>query len=568
MACGTTWNGDAGSDGGSNKKPKTDSLRIEPAEIIREVAYGTEVQVSFRALFTPLGGSETEVTADFSLDLSIGTFVGSTLTSPGTRAGAATVRAEYRGIEANAALTLRVHADVVLDGLSPGLIQAALSGTNSPGLIPTWSYPEEETVIPPNLRGITWRWQAQAGTDAFLLEFVRDLASIRVLTNSDRVVLSEMAWELFVTFLGPGVIEATLSAFSIADPTRVGRATRWFRRSLTPLQGAMYYWSSNGSWSSVSVNEDITAPRGYFRYDFADAKFGEQSELFLGFNRAGDRCVGCHALSRDGSRLATSFEFDREWSIVDVASAVNPVTWLAEGEGNFSAFTPDGIWLLTTLDSTIRAFEISKSGAREAVCSTAPLPASHIAVSPSDGTTVLYVEDMAGSGGTNVERGRIVRLRWDPGTRKLSDRTVLIEETGSVYYPAISPDGEWVLYNRVASGSSLSNPQAEVWIRRLDGGMPRPLSNANQAKNLTNSWPRWTPFEADDGESGRRFFFTFSSVRSNGLTTGHPQLWLATFAPDASEDVDPSSPALWLPMQHEELNNHAAQWTEVFVVVE
>jgi hypothetical protein len=55
-----------------------------------------------------------------------------------------------------------------------------------------------------------------------------------------------------------------------------------------------------------------------------------------------------------------------------------------------------------------------------------------------------------------------------------------------------------------------------------------------------------------------------TSVRPYGSLTGVPQLWLSTFDPAATSG-DPSSPAIWLPLQSTSLHNHAAQWTEIFV---
>jgi hypothetical protein len=318
--------------------------------------------------------------------------------------------------------------------------------------------------------------------------------------------------------------------------------------------------------------EDQTSPRGYFRFDFNTVAPGASATSFLGFNRAGNNCVGCHSVARDGTLFATSFETDTHWAAMSVASQDNPVQWVQGGPsdptalGNFNTFTPDGAFLLVSGASTLRAFDLSAATATQVASFATPFPASHIAVSPKDTTTVLYVEDLAGAGGTRVQRGRIVRMTWDPSAKTFSNRTVLLEDpSASVYYPAISPDGVWVLYNRALSGESLSNPAAEVWAMRLDGsGSPIQLARANQAAMQSNSWPRWAPFGADDGQGHARYYFTFSSVRPYASLTGVPQLWLATFDP-ATAGGDASTPAIWLPMQSMSLHNHAAQWTEVFV---
>lgn len=467
---------------------------------------------------------------------------------------------------------VRPEVRLALDGLPVALIDTVRSGTEESALAPRWIYPEEETVIPPNVRGVAWNFTLPSGTDTYVVEFVGRRANGYVLGRTVPLVIPASEWQRLTDALGPSLLRVSVLAFPMSDPSRHGRATRVFRLSGQALRGAVYYWASRGDYAPVAENEDVTNPRGYFRYDFNDVSRSDRATLFLGFNRAGNRCVGCHALSRDGRRFSTSFEMDRYWAVLDVASTANPVMWINGGPtdssapGHFSVFSPDGRWLFTTQGNIIRAFDVSTSGTRMVASFTAPNPVSHINVSPIDGATLVYVEDLTGGGGTGVGKGRIVRLHWDVATLQFSMRQVLIEEANaSVYYPAISPDGVWLLYNRATSGSSLSNAGAEIWIRRLDGGTPVALARANQGPSLSNSWPRWAPFESDDGEGHRRFFFTYSSVRAYLSVRGRPQLWLSTFDPAAPEGSDGSSPGLWLPMQNPDTNNHAAQWTDVYV---
>ena len=47
------------------------------------------------------------------------------------------------------------------------------------------------------------------------------------------------------------------------------------------------------------------------------------------------------------------------------------------------------------------------------------------------------------------------------------------------YYPAFSPDGEWIVYNRTNGGDSYDAPDAEVWVVPHDGGTPIRLANAS-----------------------------------------------------------------------------------------
>lgn len=567
-----------GGSGGGDGLVAISSLRIEPADLIQDVAGGMPVTIAYRALGMPVsGGAEVPVNAGFTFsDGQLGSFTGAEFSTPAALSGQGTVTATYGNQTATTTLTfkLRTDIDVVLDGLSPTLIPSVLGASQDTALAPVWVYPEDGVVIPPNVYGVAWRWSPPANTDAYLLRFEGEGRAVNVLSKKAEATLDTATWDSLLSILGPGLHEARVYGFKTTDPSRAGAAARGFRRSDGPLKGALYYWSSKGDHAPVDPDEDRTSPRGYFRYDFNNVSQNGQAQPFLGFNRAGNRCVGCHSVAPNGTLFATSFEGDTHWGAFDVASTATPITYTRGGPddpaalGNFNTFTPDAKWLLVSGDSTLRAFDMTTATTTQVASFTTPLPASHIAVSPQDGTTVLYVEDFGGGGGgTRVERGRIVRIRWDPTTRTFLDRQVLIQDDGaSVYYPAISPDGAWLLYSRATSGNSLSNPGAEVWARRLDGtGAPILLARANKGSGLSNSWPRWAPFAADDGEGHPRYFFTFSSVRVYGTLLNAPQLWLSSFDPAASNAQDPSTPALWLPMQSLTLNNHAAQWAEVFV---
>jgi hypothetical protein len=150
-------------------------------------------------------------------------------------------------------------------------------------------------------------------------------------------------------------------------------------------------------------------------------------------------------------------------------------------------------------------------------------------------------------------------------------------ETADVnyYYPAISPDGSWVIYNRSTesggydgAGDSYSDNDATLHVIGMDGENNLPLDKVNLTGNLRTSWAKWCPFVYEyKGETV--MWFTFSSMRKYGdiLADGeNPQLWMAAFSPALAEGgEDPSWPAFYLPFQDITTNNHIAQWTEVVV---
>jgi hypothetical protein len=160
---------------------------------------------------------------------------------------------------------------------------------------------------------------------------------------------------------------------------------------------------------------------------------------------------------------------------------------------------------------------------------------------------------------------------YDPTARRWGPARTLVPFADGVnnYYPTLSPDGQWVLFNR-ARGSAYDNAAASVWVVPTDGSRPPlELARANLRAMLGNSWARWAPFVQRDELGTARLWFTFSSRRDYGLRLvglGRPQLWMAAFRPtEAMSGRDGSSPAFWLPFQDPRTRNHTASWTEAVV---
>ncbi len=118
----------------------------------------------------------------------------------------------------------------------------------------------------------------------------------------------------------------------------------------------------------------------------------------------------------------------------------------------------------------------------------------------------------------------------------------------------------------------------------VDTGLPThsavALANANRrgptdtVSNLTNSWPRVSPFTSHVG--GRLVYWvTFSSNRNCGVRLvgqDRLQLWMVAVAvPDGEMPTplmgDPSFSPFWLPFQDIATGNHIAQWTRTIVPI-
>jgi hypothetical protein len=184
------------------------------------------------------------------------------------------------------------------------------------------------------------------------------------------------------------------------------------------------------------------------------------------------------------------------------------------------------------------------------------------------------------------------------------------------YYPSYAPDGSLLVFNRVdvtpgeftgtpglTDKVSYSNPHAKVFVMTpTAGSMPIECTLLNDVGDLSNSWPRWSPF-IQMYKGSKLLWVTFSSTRDYGLLvrnsvnsqvqcyppdtpenpcmgTGichgtpfppnckQPQIWMSAInltTAEVSNPGDPSLPAFWLPFQDITTHNHTAQWTSTVV---
>jgi hypothetical protein len=157
------------------------------------------------------------------------------------------------------------------------------------------------------------------------------------------------------------------------------------------------------------------------------------------------------------------------------------------------------------------------------------------------------------------------------------------------YYPAIAPSSDFLVFDEstCSSGGDAdidcdadTDKSATLFAAKLAAGATLvPMAKANApgkrdmgATQLTNSFPKWSPFNFQrTRELGSRLqWLTFSSSRKYGLRepNGIVWLWMVAIDPDkVAQGVDPSYPAFCLPFQDLSTSNHIPQWTQVVVPI-
>jgi hypothetical protein len=614
---GTGGNGGSGSDYTLEITPTQSTIMLASAG----TGYSATQPYTVTAQYGD--GTTDDVTAMATLTADDPTVTLAAATATATAAGEYTITATLDVQTANATLDVQLLGD---NG-GGGVNQMGLDGTPVTGQVPTIAYPPAGALFPVNIAPLEVHAQKSdpsqtiarvtftSGTNLEYAYYATCAASPNPTQFPNACIITIDG--AFATQLA-GVSEADDVSITVrlaaADGSMLGESqpvtAAW---SKTPLSGGLYYWTTAGTG-------DTTFNTAVARYDFD----GDASTPVIYLSSASapavpqgqTQCIGCHAVSKDGTKLAFSLggSLPGYYSLYDVASVTATATEMpATPFAEMTTFSPDGSRAITMNygDLSLRAADASlgmqtdnlfpevqqQFGSGEKASHPFWSPGGgHIAFvswtpSPADISADHITGDM-------VEGGQIWMATSD-GTQPTGTAALLVpRQTGvTSYYPAISDDDMFVVFDQ----SSCSGPpntaggwgagpcdgyndiSATLMLTTIAGGTPIELTNANGAATpvVTNSWPRWSP---DHGTfRGKELYWVaFSSRRAYGLSlvsgagvdTTKPQLWFAAVAIDPSNPVttDPSYAAVWLPGQDPSFTgprgNHTPVWTTKAVTIQ
>ena len=540
-------------------------LTVDPPTAELLVLNGVAAHQDYTATLTFPDGHTKDVTTStvFLIDSGFGSFTDNNLAAG--VAGKTAVYGTYVDKTSAAQVIIRLE-DVRVDPSLPANTPDLFAGTEDPALAPTVVYPPENVIVPRNLGDFETHWTDSHGNDVFEISLKTEFSTVKVYVPGGNGMPAAGPHASYSSFAPTEWLDAVgletsmtyqVRGASTANPGPVGAAPpRTVNLTNEAMEGGLYYWASTSSMGAY----------GIFRHDMS--KPGLPAEEYMTTNQTSGRCVACHVLSRDGTKLAVTYDGgDGAATLVDVS------TRAAQGGSNawnFGTFTPDGNEILTVTRGAINV----RTYANQSVIATMPSTgwATHPDLSAS-GTKLVYVRPTSAGADWSFSGGNIVWRTYDQSTHTFGPETPLVSGSGDNYYPSWSPDGEWVLFNRSSSNANAYNAaDATLWVVKADGTQPPiQLAVANVGSGLTNSWGRWAPFAQTYKSTGERMFWiTVSSKRNFGTRlygVGRPQLWMTPFFPDrAAAAADPSAPAFWLPFQNIVSNNHIAQWTEKVIV--
>ena len=594
---------------GDRDLPRLTAITVEPADQVLVIDAGqTPASQAYRALGTFEGGETRDITADvrFSVDsLFIGGFSGSTFTTYKSQGGVTTVTAQAGSVRGSTRVSVKLQASVRDPASStlPADAQARFSGPPSETARPEFVYPNDGTLMPPNVRGVELHFLPGTSNTLFELTLRNAVTHLTVYLrctqplNGGCVYRPDDATWLWLTQTNRGGEPVTLTLRGTDDSgSRVGTsASLSLAFANDDLAGGLYYWTtSNGT--------------AIMRFDFTNAA-QTAGERFIGPEAASSTiaCIGCHALSRDGKKLIAeaSGQNDGRLVLLDVGSKTLLAPFgtgaASPDKSIFESWNPDSSqYVGVYADSGATDFNLllfngttGKKAGNIPGTGTSAQPTTHPDWS-ADGRKIAYVQ--MGVKGTNQRFGRgAIQLVQRTDAAWSAPVTLAPAVDGkNRYYPALAPDNAFLLFNESTCPSGVSgkdcnadsDPSARLFAVRTEAGAPLiDLQRANApgkrdpGPQLTSSFPKWAPFTYQrTREPGSRLqWFTFSSTRRYGLRNPpaggdeNPNgtlLWIAAVDPDrVTLGQDPSYPALLLPLQDITTSNHIAQWTEEVIPV-
>ncbi|MGE3546695.1 MAG: hypothetical protein AB7L28_22405 [Kofleriaceae bacterium] len=545
-------------------------LVIEPPTAELLIKDGVPATQAFTVSLQAPDGTVRDVTDEvsFHIDSRFGVFNANTVSV--NAAGRTEAEAIWEAETARAALVVRLESIRVDPALPPNAPEW-FGGPDDPTRAPTLVYPANGIVVPRNLGDFEAHWTDASSNDVFELALQTELTDVRIYIPGGNGVPAtgpNPSWGAFTPAEWSAAVATEpqvmyrVRGVDSSNPVSVGSSAQQLAAITTEaMEGGLYYWGAGASDGGAY---------GIFRHDMA--KPGEPAEEFLTTAQTDGRCVACHVLSRDGTKMAITYDGGNlNANIVDVGTSSMQTE---QYQWNFGTFTPDGTQFLSVSKGSLRVRDASN----QTVLATMDGGyATHPDLSP-DGTRLVYVRP-----GTtdpldySFGAGSIYTRSYDQSTRTFGPETMLVPSVSDEnnYYPSWSPDGQWIVFNR-SVGNAYNNVNASVWIIKADGAQPAiPLTAANIGVGLTNSWARWAPFAQTMSNGEPMFWITVSSKRdfgvrlkNTGLADGDkfPQLWMWAFYPDRAAHGDPSAPAFRLPFQSLTTRNHIAQWTERVVL--
>jgi hypothetical protein len=376
-------------------------------------------------------------------------------------------------------------------------------------------YPIDGVLVPPNMNVITIQWTPYGGYQTYEVDFENSVTDTRIITKCATqtmdtgqppaasggcaLTLTSSEWSLLAA-ANRGAQPVAISVRGTTNGTCATSSVNTVHLAFAAedVLGAIYYWkstvSSNGTGGQIWVKS-----------------FGSSSpeQQVTGVGSLTATCNGCHALSRDGSKMVVysdDDDSDDEYSditgsLIDMASMqpVGTSAALSNRSGQppgFSTFSPNHAYYLTsdglgsaaggatnvfalwsgTAGTQSSTITFGNAGDRPTMPDWSPDGKTVIYSLPKevaswDGQAAALLGDsglLSGLGGLGTlisgrndddhEFGASIYTIPYSGSGQFGMPSEFLASQGeNNYYPSYSPDGQYVVFDRAPLSTSVSS---------------------------------------------------------------------------------------------------------------
>lgn len=469
-----------------------------------------------------------------------------------------------------------------------------------------WLYPYEYTVFPRGLVGPLFMWEGGPAAAAILVRIrsqFMDFEACMTPTAPGQLLMPQQIWDIAGTQSRGKIDPATIEFVITGGGQTAKLPPRQITFALATLNSAVYY-NTYGS----KIAQDAGIVGGVVMRIRPQAT---QAEIFLAAQNTGTHCIGCHAVSADGSRIVA--EEHLQPGLAEGSSSAFALTAMTQARpapqpvqtplrrAGFSALYPDGSIYLTsarTLAGPIGVNHVSGTFGPEAsllfdantgnTINSSGLPGN--AMMPMfavDGAMVAYVDSATGHGISVMDFAR--------GNNAFSNkRDVYMNGSQYVSWPFFLPNvdlgtdtefqnassrrlvfaiggaGDHVTQSVVLLTFVAAPHPSELWWVDVETNPPTAarLGRAGGFDGTNNFLPDPAGANLDymptvsPVAAGGYFWVFFSSRRSYGnMYPTRPtedigkKIWVAAIDINTPPGSDPSHPAFYMPGQELESGN-------------
>ena len=452
-------------------------------------------------------------------------------------------------LEARATISITLNQTVLGAGVSASDQNRVDNGTpasSSTAQSPQINYPLANAVMPRNVHAPDFMWtpqQTPTSSDIYRVTLTREHAVLAAyllnaagFTNDWRPPAD--AWNAFAaTDVGTPI---TLQVDVASNGMLLGSTPLQFTTVDAVIAGKVYYWSP-------TVNHVL-------RVDVVSG----QSEDFMPNPSS---CFGCHAITRDGRRMAGELAPDGN---PDSATAVTvdltanltanpapPLTSRFYGYNVCSSYNADGTRLL--LGDCGR----DDSGEPMSLLDTSTGQVVTPAVgTPGDGFDPEWSPD--GQWIAYSDRSDNIALTAAMAGDQFGAPMVSQSASGAIdWHPTWSPDSHWLVFQH--GDQRTSNGSGSLWIGAPMSGTAIPLNALNGGASENDTYrPVFSPYD-----SGGYFWVLFTTTRNYGNALAGlqatKQVWVAAIHDRPDGTTDPSAVGYYLDGQ-ETVTNLSPNW--------